>query len=175
MFIGGSVEQWMKSTGCWLRYAHYHGEKGEADISGINPSLEWKRCFGRSPSFFPSYIGWCSNVNFSLLPVTVIIPRSSSCLFHPSRSIAVAMQIGKRPLCQSFNPQETLSFPLPRLRFFFQLWLHRHKSAFSHCHLAFPWTWISCVHAEKNKHKLSYSCDIRLFFPGQGLFRMLAG
>ena len=28
---------------------------------------------------------------------------------------------------------------------------------------------------KKNKHKLSYSCDIKLFFTGQGLFRMLAG
>ena len=28
---------------------------------------------------------------------------------------------------------------------------------------------------EINKHKLSYSCDIKLFFTGQGLFRMLAG
>ena len=28
---------------------------------------------------------------------------------------------------------------------------------------------------DKNKHKLSYSCDIKLFFTGQGLFRMLAG
>ena len=26
-----------------------------------------------------------------------------------------------------------------------------------------------------NKHKLNYSCNIKLFFTGQGLFRMLAG